>query len=92
MSGSVLSPLPQDKGSLEAEECWHVAVPLARVAGVGDRALRSRPPGLVPLPLPAVLGVAKDQPESPPDDPGLAEPSPCVPLPPLRQAHEEDRG
>lgn len=50
------------------------------------------PPGLVPLPLPAVLGVAKDQPESPPDDPGLAEPSPRAPLPALRQAPEEDRG
>lgn len=54
--------------------------------------LRSRPPGLVPLPLPAVLGVAKDQPESPADAPSLAEPSPRAPVPPLRQAHEEGRG
>jgi len=56
------------------------------------RPMSYRPPGFVPLPLPAVLGVAKDQPESPLDDPSLAEPSPRAPLPPLRQADEEDRG
>lgn len=60
--------------------------------GLVTRPMRYRPPGFVPLPLPAVLGVAKDQPESPLDDPSLAEPSPRAPLPPLRQAHEEDRG
>lgn len=35
--GSMLSPLPQDKGSPEAKGCWHWAVPvcaLAQVAGL----------------------------------------------------------
>lgn len=64
---------------------------LAQVAGLVT-ALRSRPPGLVPLPLPAVLGVEKDQPESSLDDPSLEEPPPRAPLHPLCQAHEEDCG
>lgn len=59
-------------------------------SGLVTRLMRYHPPGFVPLPLPAVLGVAKDQPESPLDDPSLTEPSPHAPLPPLSQAHEED--
>ncbi|CAI7935409.1 RING-CH-type domain-containing protein, partial [Podarcis lilfordi] len=46
--------------------------------------------GFIPLPLPAVLRVAKDQSESPPDDPGLEEPAPCLALAALRQAPEEE--
>lgn len=60
--------------------------------GFGDPPAALSPPGLVPVPLSAVLGVAEDQPESPFDAPTLAEPSPRAPLPPLRQAHEEERG
>lgn len=60
--------------------------------GPVTRPMRYLLPGFVPLPLPAVLGVAKDQPKSPLDDPRLAEPSPRAPLPALCQADEEDGG